>query len=265
MSIPSNETRPVVLSAIGVTKRYGHVQALRGVDFDVRRGEVHALVGDNGAGKSTFIKILSGAVQSDTGTIAIDGDPVEIHSPEDSRRLGIETVYQDLAIAESLDLGENIFLGRELSRRGILGKLGFIDRPEMRRQGMAHLERLGTSLPSASVPLESMSGGQRQAVAVARAAAWGKKVLILDEPAAALGVRQTKQVLELIRRSTQQNHLGVIFISHNVPQVLDIADRITVLRQGKVCLHCDRSEASVDLLIRAMSGLLDSAGEAGEN
>ena len=253
---------PVALRAAGIVKTYGHVRALRGVDFDLRRAEVHALVGDNGAGKSTLIKILSGAVRADAGTISLDGKVVDIRSPEDARELGIETVYQDLAIAESLDLGENIFLGRELLRPGLLGKLGFIDRPEMRRRGMEHLTRLGTTIPSASVPLESLSGGQRQAVAVARAAAWGHRVLILDEPAAALGVKQTGQVLELIRRSTQEQKLSVVFISHDVAQVLAVADRITVLKQGTVSLHCNASEASVDLLVRAMSGLTDFGGAA---
>ena len=140
------------------------------------------------------------------------------------------------------------FWGGNCYAQGILGRLGFVDRAEMRRQGMAHLTRLGTSIPSPSLPLESMSGGQKQAVAVARAAVWGQRVLILDEPAAALGVRQTAQVLDLVRRSARDGGLGIIFISHNVPQVLDIADRITVLRQGRVCLHCKGSEATVDLL-----------------
>jgi simple sugar transport system ATP-binding protein len=248
---------PVVLRAEAIRKNYGHVQALKGVDFEARRGEVHALVGDNGAGKSTFIKILSGAVLADGGRLLVDDSPVTIKSPDDAQRLGIETVYQDLAIAEALDLGENIFLGRELLRPGLLGRLGFIDRAEMRRQGMLHLQRLGTTISSSSVPLESMSGGQKQAVAVARAAVWGQRVLILDEPAAALGVRQTAEVLDLVRRSARDNGLAVVFISHNVPQVLEIADRITVLRQGRVCLHTSRGEASVDLLVRAMSGLMD--------
>lgn len=249
------EPRGPVLQTIGLTKTYGHVRALRGVDFELGAREVHALVGDNGAGKSTFIKILSGAVLADSGTVLVDGKAISLRSPEDARRHGVETVYQDLAIADSLDLGENIFLGRELLRPGFLGRLGFIDRQEMRRQGMEQLRRLGTTIPSATAPLESMSGGQKQAVAVARAAAWGQRVLILDEPAAALGVRQTNQVLDMVRRSTQENGLSVIFISHNVPQVLEIADTITVLRQGTVSLHCDRKAASVDLLVRAMSGL----------
>lgn len=260
----SPDVGEVALQAEAITKTYGHVRALRGVDFSVRRGEVHALVGDNGAGKSTLIKILSGAVVADSGRITLDGELVQIRTPEDARDLGIETVYQDLAIAESLDLGENIFLGRELVRSGFLGRLGFIDRPRMRKEGMESLTRLGTTIPSSSVPLESMSGGQKQAVAVARAAVWGQSVLILDEPAAALGVRQTAQVLELIRRSTRDQGLAVIFISHDVPQVLEVADRITVLRQGQVCLHCTRAEASVELLVRAMSGLIrpPAKGEA---
>jgi simple sugar transport system ATP-binding protein len=257
MGEATTDAQTPVLTATAIRKTFGHVQALKGVDFAVGAGEVHALVGDNGAGKSTFIKIVSGVVRADSGALFVDGKPADIRSPEDAQRLGIETVYQDLAIAEALDLGENIFLGRELLRPGILGRLGFVDRAEMRRQGMAHLTRLGTSIPSPSLPLESMSGGQKQAVAVARAAVWGQRVLILDEPAAALGVRQTAQVLDLVRRSARDGGLGVIFISHNVPQVLDVADRITVLRQGRVCLHCKGSEATVDLLVRAMSGLLD--------
>lgn len=251
---PLPDTQLPVLRAVGITKTFGHVRALRGVDLDARSGEVHALVGDNGAGKSTLIKIISGVLQPDGGRLEVDGVPVSIPSPESARALGIETVYQDLAIAEALDLGENIFLGREILRPGLLGRLGFIDRSAMRERGMRYLRDLGTNIPSSAAPLETLSGGQKQAVAVARAAAWGNRVLILDEPAAALGVRQTAQVLDLIRRSKERG-LAVIFISHNMPQVLEVADRITVLHQGRVSLQCTREEASVDLLVRAMSGV----------
>ena len=250
-----------VLVATGITKSFAHVRELRGVDLTLRRGKVHALVGDNGAGKSTLIKILSGALQPDSGEILMEGEPVDIASPETAQHLGIETVYQDLAVAEALDLGENIFLGRELLRRGLLGHFGFVDRPAMRERGMEQMQRLGTKVPSPSLPLESMSGGQKQAVAVARAAMWGGRVLILDEPAAALGVRQTAQVLNLVRRSAEESNQAVVFISHNVPQILEIADDITVLHQGRVCLRCAKADASVDLLVRAMSGALDSPAD----
>lgn len=246
-------TSEAVLRAHEIVKSYGHVRALRGVSFDVRAGEVHALVGDNGAGKSTLVKVLAGAVPADSGTITIDGKPASFKRPEEARDAGIETVYQDLAVAETLDLGENIFLGREPLRGGLLGKLGFVDRRKMRQQGAAQLRSLGTQVPSAEIPLESFSGGQKQAVAIARAAVWGRKVLLLDEPAAALGVKQTRQVLNLIR-SSAESRLAVVFISHNIPQVLEVADRITVLMRGRVALHCDRGDATTDQLVRAMSG-----------
>jgi simple sugar transport system ATP-binding protein len=254
---------PPVLRATGVAKAYGHVTALRGIDFELDRGEIHALVGDNGAGKSTFIKILSGTERPDSGTIEIDGQPVRFAAPGDAQRCGIETVYQDLAIAESLDAGENVFLGRERLRPGPLGRLGFVDRRAMRRETAAHLRELGIRLPSVGSPCEALSGGQKQAVAVARAAVWGRRILLMDEPAAALGVRQTRQVLDLIRRSRDEKGLSIIFISHNVDQVLAVADRVTVLRLGRVVLDCDRDTATLELLTRAMSGFAMSSESRG--
>lgn len=260
----SPASSPPVLRATGVAKAYGHVTALRGIDFELDRGEIHALVGDNGAGKSTFIKILSGTERPDSGTIEIDGQPVRFVAPSDAQRCGIETVYQDLAIAESLDAGENVFLGRERLRPGPLGRLGFVDRRAMRRETAAHLRDLGIRLPSVGSPCEALSGGQKQAVAVARAAVWGRRILLMDEPAAALGVRQTRQVLDLIRRSRDEKGLSIIFISHNVDQVLAVADRVTVLRLGRVVLDCDRDTATLELLTRAMSGFGMSSESRGQ-
>ncbi len=189
-----------VLRALGVTKTFGKVEALRGADFEVRRGEVVALMGDNGAGKSTLVKVLSGVVHPDSGRIEVEGRDVHLSSPQAARDLGIETVYQDLALADTLEPAANLFLGRELRRAGLLGKLGFIDNRAMREQAAEVFKSLQVTLRSERDPVGNMSGGQRQGIAVSRAATWAKHVLFLDEPTAALGVRQTRTVLNLVRR-----------------------------------------------------------------
>ena len=249
----------VVLRVSGVEKSYGHVRALAGVDLELRRGEVHALIGDNGAGKSTLIKILSGVLAPDGGRIELLGEEVNFSSAADARAAGIETVYQDLALAASFDAGENMFLGREILRRGILGRIGLIDRREMRRRAAAQLRDLGIELPSARTRVAALSGGQRQAVAIGRAAVWGRQILILDEPLAALGARQTGFVLELIRRARDEKGLAVLVILHNLEQVLAIADRITVLHLGRCVLNCEAAAATRERLLAA---LLGSAGVA---
>ncbi len=243
-----------LLLATGIRKDYGYVRALDGVDFEVRDREIHALVGDNGAGKSTLIKVLAGVVRADAGHIEIDGHEIVIADPADAREAGIETVYQDLALADPLDAAENVFLGREIVRAGLLGRLGLLDRGEMRRQCESHLEDLGVQLPSIRAPVETFSGGQRQAVAVARASVWGKRLLIMDEPVAALGHRQTVQVLDLMRRTRDEKGISVILISHNLPEVIRVADRITVLRLGHRVLTVPAAEATTDLLVAAMTG-----------
>jgi fructose transport system ATP-binding protein len=227
-----SETTPV-LEARGLVKRFGAVTALNGVDFDVRPGEILAVVGDNGAGKSTLIKVLTGAFQPDEGEILLDGRPVTFNSPLDARRLGIETVYQDLAMAPSLDIASNLFLGRELRRRGPVGSvLRVLDKPAMRRRAAEALDELQIGIQSMKVSVENLSGGQRQGVAVARAAAWGRRVVIMDEPTAALGVKETRQVVELIKR-VRDRGLPVILISHDMPHVFELADRIHVMRLGR--------------------------------
>jgi fructose transport system ATP-binding protein len=222
-----------ILEARGLFKRFGHVVALNGADFDLYPSEIQAVIGDNGAGKSTLIKALSGALQPDSGEILLDGERVHFRSPLDARRAGIETVYQDLAVSPALDIASNIFLGRELRRKGPLGVLlRMLDKRAMRREAMRHFSELKIGLPSISQAVENLSGGQRQGVAVARAAAWGRRVVIMDEPTAALGVRETGQVLDLIRH-VRDRGLPVVLISHDMPQVFDLADRIHIMRLGK--------------------------------
>jgi simple sugar transport system ATP-binding protein len=251
----------VPLRVTAIRKEYGHVRALDGVDFTLRRREIHALIGDNGAGKSTFIKILAGAVSPDSGRLEIDGREISFANPRAARDAGIETVYQDLALADPLGAAENVYLGREILKPGILGRLGFIDRGAMRAETGRHLKDLGVNIPSITVPVESFSGGQRQAVAVARAAAWGQRFLIMDEPVAALGHQQTIQVLDLMRRTRDEKDLSVILISHNLPEVMRVADRITVLRLGRRVLTVAAEDASTDLLVSAMTGSLSSDTE----
>ncbi|MET0234338.1 MAG: ATP-binding cassette domain-containing protein [Kibdelosporangium sp.] len=238
-----------------MVKHYGSVEALRGASFEVAAGEVVALIGDNGAGKSTLVKCLSGAEIPDAGTILIDGDPVTLDSPVTARRLGIETVYQDLAVAPELDPAANLFLGRELHRKGLLGKLGVLDKPEMRRRAAEEFTRLGVTLQSIDVPIGSLSGGQRQSVAVARSVVWASKVVFMDEPTAALGVVQREKVLDVIRRVRDEG-MAVVLISHNMPEVLSVSDRVEVLRLGRRVARFHAAEASLEDLVGAMTGAL---------
>jgi ABC-type sugar transport system ATPase subunit len=221
------------LSVRGATKRFGAVTALDGVDFDVRAGEVLALLGDNGAGKSTLIKGVSGAHRFDSGTIELDGKPVAIHSPADARELGIETVYQDLALFDNLRPTDNFYAGRELAGPSWLPRsLRVLKRRTMRESTRDVLNRFQVALPNLDHVVGLMSGGQRQAVAVARAAAFASKVVILDEPTAALGVRESQRVLDLIRRLRDENK-AVVVISHAMDHVMEVADRVVVLRRGR--------------------------------
>ncbi len=222
-----------ILEARGLVKRYGHVVALDGADFELYPGEILAVIGDNGAGKSTLIKALSGALQADDGEIRLAGERVHFKGPRDARRAGIETVYQDLAVAPSLDIASNIFLGREQRRRGPLGMLlRMLDKRAMRREAARHFSELKIGIPSITQEVENLSGGQRQGVAVARAATWGRRLVIMDEPTAALGVKETRQVLDLIRE-VRERGLPVVLISHDMPHVFELADRIHIMRLGK--------------------------------
>lgn len=246
-------SEPPLFEARDIQKRFANVIALRRVSFNLAPGEVHAIVGDNGAGKSTFIKIISGVLQPDGGELLIAGESVKIHNPMEARRLGIETVYQDLALAGHLDSASNLFLGREALLPGPLGWLGFLDKRAMRKRGEEELRRLKIGIKSIEQPVLSMSGGQRQAVAVARAAAWGTRIVIMDEPTAALGVRESLMVLELIRE-IRSHGIGVIMISHNLPEIFGVADRITVLRLGQSITTFRRDETNMEGIVRMMTG-----------
>ncbi|MFZ0217365.1 MAG: ATP-binding cassette domain-containing protein [Candidatus Dormiibacterota bacterium] len=248
---PTSEWR---LQARGMTKRYGSVTALRGVDLELRSNEILALMGDNGAGKSTLVKILSGALSPDSGQLLMDGRPVSFSSPMDARHHGIETVYQDLALSPALDVASNLFLSRELRRRDPLGWiLRMVDRPEMERRAREALSSLKVGLPSLHTPVEKLSGGQRQSVAVARAVAWGQRVVIMDEPTAALGVTETEMVLDLIRR-VKERGVPVIVISHNLPEVFTVADRIQVMRLGERAGIVEPGNGTQDDVVRLMTG-----------
>ncbi len=249
-----------VLEAVGITKRFGRVEALTDCDFSLRAGEVVALVGDNGAGKSTLVKILAGVYQPDEGTVRFHGREVTL-SPAHARDMGIETVYQDLALAPTLDAVENLYLGREIRRRGVFGRLGFVDKKTMRREGAVLFDELGITIQDLGAPVSGMSGGQRQGVAVSRATAWANQVVFLDEPTAALGVVQTQHVLDLIRR-VRDRGLGVVLISHQMPDVLAVADRIEVLRQGRNAASFVRSDVTMELIVAAMTGALASSNRS---
>jgi simple sugar transport system ATP-binding protein len=245
-----------VLEAKGIVRRYGHVEALRGCNFNVSPGEVTALIGDNGAGKSTLVRILSGAEQPDDGEILVDGNVVRTESPSDARDLGIETVFQDLALCPHLNAVQNMYLGREVPRKGILGKFGFLDYEVMRKGSEDAFRDLGATVRSLTSNTGSMSGGQRQSIAVARSAAWATKVLFFDEPTAALGVVQKKNVLNLVRR-VRDKGIGIVFISHSMPEVLEISDRVQVMRRGITIADYKTSQTNLEELVGAMTGRLD--------
>jgi fructose transport system ATP-binding protein len=252
-----NQRQAPILEARGLVKRYGHVTAIDGADFDLYPGEILAVIGDNGAGKSSLIKALSGAVVPDEGEIRLDGEPVHFRSPLEARRLGIETVYQDLAVAPALDISTNLFLGREQRRPGPLGGvLRMLDKGAMRKKAQGHMNDLQIGIRSMSQSVETLSGGQRQGVAVARAAAWARKLVIMDEPTAALGVRESNQVLELIKRVRDQG-LPVIIISHNMAHVAEIADRIHIHRLGRRIAVVTPKTHDMSEVVAIMTGAMD--------
>jgi len=246
----------LVMQAKGLVKRYGSVTALDGADFELREGEILAVIGDNGAGKSSLIKALSGATLPDAGEIFLDGNPTKFSGPIEARRAGIETVYQDLAVAPAMTIAENLFLGREIRRPGWRGKmLRMLDKRRMLEESVARLNELKVGIRSMTQPLETLSGGQRQCVAVARAAAFASHVVILDEPTAALGVKEGGMVLELIRR-VRDRGLAVVLISHNMPHVFEVADRIHVARLGRRCAVLDPKKVSMSDTVAVMTGAL---------
>ncbi len=251
-----NTQAPIVMQAKGLVKRYGHVTALDGADFELRAGEILAVIGDNGAGKSSLIKCLSGATIPDEGEIILDGKPIHFRSPIDARRAGIETVYQDLAVAPAMTIAENLFLGRELLRPGFMGKvLRMLDKKKMLQESIARMQDLKVGIRSMVQPVETLSGGQRQCVAVSRAAAFAEHVVIMDEPTAALGVKEGNMVLELIRR-VRDKGLPVVLISHNMPHVFEIADRIHVARLGKRAAVLNPKKITMSDTVAVMTGAM---------
>lgn len=244
------------LEVVDLAKSFGAVRALRGVSFSARAGEVLGLLGDNGAGKSTLIKCLSGIVQPDAGQVLINGRPVEITTPKASRLLGIETVHQDLSLIDALDVTANLFLNREEIRGNALTRwFGWMNQGQMRRDAKATLDSLHINIPSVRRPIERLSGGQRQAIAVGRAVAWGQRIVLMDEPSAALGVEQTRLVLDLIRQLQRRNVL-VVLITHNMQQVVEVCTRAVVLRHGSVvgdiAVRPDSARELVDLITGAV-------------
>ncbi|HTT40976.1 MAG TPA: ATP-binding cassette domain-containing protein [Burkholderiales bacterium] len=252
----ANTAPAPVLQARGLIKRYGHVTALDGADFDLLPGEILAVIGDNGAGKSTLIKALSGALIPDEGEIRLDGNVVRFHSPIDARRQGIETVYQDLAVAPAMTIAENLFLGREVRRPGILGSVfRCLDKKRMVTEAIAHMKDLQIGIRSMKQAVETLSGGQRQGVAVARSAAFARHVVIMDEPTAALGVKESNMVLELIRR-VRDRGLPVILISHNMPHVFEVSDRIHIQRLGRRVAVVNPREIKMSDAVAIMTGAM---------
>ncbi len=257
LSVTTQDQRPGSrvprLQLKNISKTFGAVRALKHVDFEIHAGEVIGLVGDNGAGKSTLVKVMSGAYVPDQGEILIDGQPVSLSSPQDSTRLGIETVYQDLALCDNLDVVANLWLGREAYRELIPGILRVLDETEMERCTLDVLRTLEVKIPSVRTPVSGLSGGQRQCIAVAKTILRQPKVVLLDEPTAALGVAQTRQVLNLILRLKQQG-LAVVVISHNLHDVFEVTDRVVVMRLGQRAGTFDIRNTTPERVVAAITG-----------
>ena len=249
-----NPQPQIVMQARGLVKRYGQVTALDGADFELRASEILAVIGDNGAGKSSLIKCLSGATVPDQGEILLDGQAIHFKSPMDARKSGIETVYQDLAVAPAMTIAENLFMGRELLRPGFMGwLLRLLDKKKMLAESISRMNDLKVGIRSMTQPVETLSGGQRQCVAVARAAAFAQHVVIMDEPTAALGVKEGNMVLELIRR-VRDKGLPVVLISHNMPHVFEVADRIHIARLGRRAAVVNPKHISMSDTVAVMTG-----------
>ncbi len=251
----------IAIEARDISKEFGHIRALQGASISVHKGEIVALVGDNGAGKSTLMKIMSGAESADAGELGVHGTPIKLLSVRDAHALGIETVYQDLALAPHLTVAQNVFLGHELLAASVAGRLGLLAKRQMAREATEALGLLGIAVGDASVRVSDLSGGQRQAVAIARAMKWASSVLLMDEPTAALGARQTEIVLETIRRASARG-LGVLVVSHDMPNMIGLAHRIVVLRHGRVVASFSEGQADIPTVVAAMLG---GAGKAAEN
>lgn len=246
-----------LLDVNGIIKSFGAVQALKGISFSISRGEIVALVGDNGAGKSTLVKIISGVERPTGGSLSLNGNRCEFTRPADAKAAGVETVYQHLALVENLDVSDNIYLGREIIRGGWLGRaLGLLDRGSMRRETAGVLDELHINIPAPTYTVRSMSGGQRQAIAIGRAMNWGRELLILDEPTAALGVEETEQVLRMIEKLNAEKNMTFLIISHNMQDVYRIADKIIVLRQGQHVATLQKKDTSPQEIVAYITGAL---------
>jgi simple sugar transport system ATP-binding protein len=246
-----------ILEARGLSRSFGHVRALYDADFDVEAGEVVALIGDNGAGKSTMVKAMTGNLEVDSGELLFEGEPVTIRSPQQASGMGMEVVYQDLALAPHLNPVQNMFLGREIPRKGLLGWFGFMDEKSMREKASAGFADLGGTVRAFTSQVGTMSGGQRQQIAIVRSVTWANKIIFLDEPTAALGVVQTKNVLDTIKR-VRDKGIAVVLISHSMPAVLEVADRVQVMRLGTRVATLPSKGTTVEQLVGAMTGALDS-------
>jgi len=246
-------TQAPAVEAVGITKSFGSLEVLRGVSLSLYRGEITAVLGDNGAGKSTFMKVLSGEHRPDSGELRFDGTAIELESVQEAQARGVETVYQDLALAPDLSVAENVYLGREVLLPGLLGRIGAVNRKAMQAETRGVLANLGINLKSYRAPTRSLSGGQRQAVAVGRAVKWARHAMLMDEPTAALGARQREMVYKAIRSAAERN-LAVLLISHDIPQVLELADTIVVLRHGRVAATFVPAEVTVRDVVDAMLG-----------
>lgn len=255
-------TQPV-LQARGLVKRYGRVTALDHADFDLMPGEILAVIGDNGAGKTSLIKALTGAIAPDEGEIRLDGQPIHFRAPQDARAAGIETVHQNLALSPALSIVDNLFLGREIRSPGLLGTVfRRLDRARMQREAREKLSELGLlTIQNINQPVETLSGGQRQGVAVARAAAFGSRVVIMDEPTAALGVRESRRVLDLIK-DVQSRGLPIVLISHNMPHVFEVADRIHIHRLGRRHAIITPKSHTMSDAVAIMTGAMDPPAAA---
>ncbi|SER98714.1 mannose ABC transporter ATP-binding protein /fructose ABC transporter ATP-binding protein /ribose ABC transporter ATP-binding protein [Tranquillimonas rosea] len=256
-------TQEPILTARGIVKRYGSVTALNNADFDLYPGEILAVIGDNGAGKSSLIKALSGAVQIDDGEMRLNGEIIRFNSPLDARDSGIETVYQTLALSPALSIADNMFVGREIRKKNFMGKyFGMLDHKEMERVARQKLTELGLmTVQSINQAVETLSGGQRQGVAVARAAAFGSKVVILDEPTAALGVKESRRVLDLIKQLRSRG-IPIVLISHNMPHVFEVADRIHVHRLGRRLCVIDPKTNTMNDAVALMTGAKEPESQA---
>lgn len=242
------------LRMAGIRKHFGGVQALRDVSLDLYAGEVVALVGDNGAGKSTLVKVMAGVHQPSSGQMWLDGRPVTFGSPAEARSAGIETVHQDLGLVGTLDVAANFFLGREIRRGGVLRPFHLLDKRAMRRKAQEGITSLRVQIPKITNEVRKMSGGQRQGVAIARAAFWQSNILLLDEPTAALGVKESGEVMNLIRRLRDENGLSIVMISHNMEHVWSLSDRIAVLRQGRMIAQIRKSDTTPAGVVELITG-----------